>query len=354
MSEIDTRKKILFIRLSSLGDVVLTESTIRLCKQTYPQYDIHYLTKYEYAELVRSFLNVDKVYIWDTKLSTIKQLKEESYEYIIDLHAKFTSFVIKTLISCKNRITYNKQVMLRRFIVKKLTRKKIDSVVWNYLETINQIQKDSHVPIDKKSNKHYPHLSPTPHAIERVKKIFETYNISENIPMIGIFPGAQHFTKQFPLEKIANVLLSMPEHWYCQILILGSYKEKLHAWTLKNLTEMNLIDLTGAFLPELLPAVISMIDIVISNDSGPMHIAAALQKPQIAIFGATSTSLGFRPLNKKAVVIQKNVRCQPCSLHGGKSCKRVTFDCMYDIHSTEVFNVFEKMYNDVIIKPATD
>jgi len=124
---------------------------------------------------------------------------------------------------------------------------------------------------------------------------------------------------------------------------MGDWNEKNIAYRLKRLTGVPLYDLIGAFALGLLPAAMSLLDIVITNDSGPMHIAAALGKSQIAIFGATHPRLGFRPLNDNAVIIQSENKCRPCSLHGSDNCRKYQLKCMYDIHSKEVFEALEKM-----------
>jgi len=339
-------KRILFIRFSSLGDVMLTEPCVRLAETLLPGFEIDYLTKPEYVELVRQFQNVHTVFAWENKFRLIKKLRAEQYTYIIDLQSKFNSFLVKLLLPAKKKITYQKQHFLRWLMVKKLTSKVIDSVVYNYLETLKQLPET--LPFVASALQIYPRLTPKNEYIERVKEIFETYHIpllpqGDKHITLAVFPGATHFTKQYPLEKIANFLLSIPEEWNISILIMGNWDEKLFAIKLKSLTGIKLFDLTGAFNLKLLPAAISLCDVVVTNDSGPMHIAAALGKPQVAVFCSTHTCLGFRPLNDKAVILQSNVKCRPCSLHGGKRCKKRHMKCMYDVHSEEVFKAVARV-----------
>jgi len=362
--------KFLFIRLSSLGDIVLTEPCIRLAKTHFPDAQIHYLTKPQYAPLLASFEGIDKVYLYEKKLRLIKQLRAEKYTHIIDLSAKLSSFMIRLFTPAKHKITYKKQHFLRWLIVRKLTSKSIDSVVNNYIDAMVKIpfplrergvscftHRGGMGDIFSLSPSIYPKLTPRPEDILRAKEIFTNYHIplpdTEQISdedghhkwcpyILGIFPGAQHITKQYPLEKLANVILSIPEDWSISIIIFGDWDEKNIAYRLKRLTGVPLYDLTGAFDIKTLPAAISLLDLVITNDSGPMHIAAALSKPQIAIFGATHPRLGFRPLNDKAIIIQSDIKCRPCSLHGSESCSRRQLKCMYDIHSKEVFEAVVK------------
>jgi len=358
--------KVLFIRFSSLGDIMLTEPCVRLAETLLPGFQVDYLTKPEYVDLVRQFQNIHTVYTWENKLRLIRKLRAEEYTYIIDLQDKFNSFLLRLLLPAKKKVIYKKQHFLRWLMVKKLTSKVIDSVVYNYLDTLKKLPeaqnprslegkgelpeytcrggmggiKLPHTILNKQDI--YPQLTPRAEYIERAKEIFESYHIpllpkDDQHITLAVFPGATHFTKQYPLEKFANFLLSIPEEWNISILIMGNWDEKLFALKLKSLTGIKMFDLTGAFSIKLLPAAISLCDVVVTNDSGPMHLAAALNKPQVAVFCATHTRLGFRPLNDKAVILQSSLKCRPCSLHGGKRCKKRHMKCMYDVHSEEVF-----------------
>jgi len=364
--------KILFIRLSSIGDIVLTEPVLRLAKEFFPNAHLHFLVKPEYSEIVQSFGNVDKIHHYQDSLMTHKQLNNENFDYIIDLHNKLSTFIIMKLCKAKYKITYNKQHFMRRLIVAKLSKSKIDSVVWSYLDTLNHLPSETSIDWKKIKieKKYYPRLNVNKDYFEQVKEIIEIYGINVTnkglLPLIsnenfihtdpilyksqillGIFSGSQHFTKQCPLPKLTNFLLQIPKEWNCVFILLGDWSDKRSAIELKSLSGLKMHDLTGVFSLAQIISVISILDIVITNDSGPLHISAALNKPQIALYGATHTKLGFRPLNDKAVVLQSNVRCQPCSLHGSKRCKRDNQYCFRNITSEEIFLAFEKIYNQI-------
>ena len=345
-------KKILFIRLSSLGDVVLTESTIRLAKEYFPDCEIHFLTKPVYTKLVESFEGVSKVYAWVEKPSIFISLRKEIYDFVIDLHNKFNTFLIK-LILCRKTITYNKQRFDRWLMTQRMTTERIDSVVWNYLDVLKKVvpSDKGNINIDKilMNKTFYPKLRVEKYIVDAVRDKFMSYNVPLDQYLIGIFPGAKHDTKRYPIERIINLIIDVPDHWKCSFVFLGDWTDKEHTNKIRLLSEIKFYDLVGAFSVEQLVGAVSMLDVVISNDSGPMHLAAALRKPQIAIFGATHTKLGFRPLNDKAVVLQADIRCQPCSLHGGKTCKRGTFKCMRDISSDEVFSVFKNVFEEMVV-----
>ena len=309
--------KILILRLSSIGDIVLTQPVAKVLREIYPDATIDYLSKESYVGIVEAFGCIDTIHIWKNKRNILKKLRKQKYDLIIDLHSKLNTFIIKSLIRGKKTLTYNKKHYLRKKIVKKITGKSIVSTVDLYLSALKKIGITKTVE--------YPKLYP-----DKLKK----NSLEKRFPgkkLIGIFPGALHFTKMYPLEKLANFIDSVPSKWNCKFIILGSKSERLLSAELQENTKAQLLDICGEFNISQLISVINNMDVIISNDSGPMHIAAALSKSQIALFGATHPRLGFAPLNKKADIIFSNISCQPCSLHGSAICPKGHFLCMNSI-----------------------
>ena len=315
--------KILIIRLSSLGDIVLTQPVAASLRQHYPQATIHFITKKIFIPIVESFGCIDQTHIWEDhkSFSKLRKLRRSKFDLVIDLHNKFNTFLIKSLVKGKQTFTYNKKHNLRRKIVKHKTNETISSTVDLYFSTLRKLG------IDAKTE--YPRLFPEPAENETILKIRQNGKI-----LVGIFPGALHKTKQYPLQQLAKVILNSAEIF--QFVLLGSNNEKSLAETLINLSKSNVLNFCGKFSIDELISVINSLDIIITNDSGPMHIAAALKKKQIAIFGATHPILGFAPHNEKAIIIKADLDCQPCSLHGSEICPLEHFNCMKDINSDKI------------------
>ena len=321
--------KILILRLSSIGDIVLTQPVAKVLREVYPDATIDYLTKEPFIGIVEAFGCTDTIHIWKNKKEILRKLRMQKFDLVIDLHAKMNTFIIKSLIRGKKIVTYNKEHFLRKKIVKKITGKSIVSTVDLYFSALKKIG------ITKTME--YPKLYP-----EKLK----TISLEKRFPvekLISIFPGALHTTKMYPLEKLAEFIDSVPSKWNCKFIILGSKSEKLLSVELQKNTKTELLDLCGEFNISQLISVINNMDVIISNDSGPMHIAAALEKPQIVLFGATHPRLGFTPLNKKAIIISSNVSCQPCSLHGSEKCPKGHFLCMNSISPELIKKNLEKI-----------
>jgi len=316
-------KKILVIRLSSLGDIVLTQSAVQVLRNEFPDVQIHFLTKKIFAPIVEMFNCVDEIHYWENKYLLLKNLRKLKFDLAIDLHSKFNTLIIKNFINAKQTVTYNKKHLLRRKIVKKRTNKTISSTVALYFTALRKMGLESEVTI--------PKLFPANNAV-----MPEILPVSDKTKYIGLFPGALHKTKQYPVEQLAEFIDSVPIKWNYRFLIFGSKAERLLAGELNSLTKTNIIDLCGKLDLQQLVYAMNKMDAVITNDSGPMHIAAALEKPQIAIFGATHPKLGFVPMNKKAILLSADLPCQPCSLHGGEECPKNHLNCMKSITTAQI------------------
>ena len=308
--------KILIIRFSSIGDIVLTEPISYILHKKFPTAEINYVTKPLFIPIVKSFRYINKVYTRNEK-----SLYKQKYDIVIDLHSKLNSFVVKHRIKSKKIVTYSKKHLLRLLIVKKLTSKQISSTLDLYLQVLKKL--------DINYNFEKPRLNPK--FVESAHKIYET--LPKDKKIVAIFSGARHKTKMYPYVKEVIKLAYQTTNYH--FVLLGGKDDIDVASKIK--AELPYItDLTGKIdLNELIYFVFKA-NAVISNDSGPMHIAAALEKYQIAIFGSTSTKLGFKPLNDNAIILERNLPCQPCTLHGKEKCPLTHFRCMKEITAEEV------------------
>ena len=316
--------KILIIRLSSLGDIVLTQPVAKILRETFPDAEIDYYTKKQFVDLVKAFGQIDNILVWEKQnainFRKLLQLRKK-YDVVIDLHAKLNTFLIRTIVGAQKNAVYRKKHLLRFLIIKKLTRKKIDSTVSLYFSALKKLGIEKHFD--------YPQFSYNLNYDSQPLSSHRKYDFHlGNAKKILIFPGALHRTKMYPTTQFAEFIDSVPQNWNCRFIVAGAKNEKNICRQLIFNTKTDIIDLCGKLTLSELISAIEAADVVISNDSGPMHIAAALKKPQISVFGATHPKLGFAPLNKKAIVLKADIPCQPCSLHGAEKCPKNHFRCM--------------------------
>lgn len=324
--------KILIIRFSSLGDIVLTQPVVKRILDVYPEARLFYLTKDQYFDVLRCFgLNM-QIINFPQYLKISSEESNDKFDVVFDLHVKLNSFLARSLTVKAHVFNYNKQRKLRNAIIKHKTDKSIDSTLYSYQTALEKAAKRfnnfNHMNVLE-----YPQL-----FADKNDHIVENLNNLKSLgkKMIALFPGATHYNKQYPLDSFVKLIREVNNKYH--FLLLGSFSERNLTHFLNSEVKDRTTDFGGRFSLSEILSIISMVDIVISNDSGPMHMAAALNKKQIAIFGATHPKLGFRPLNDKSIVLVANMKCQPCSLHGGKKCPLDHFECMKKIDYHQIID----------------
>ncbi|HOD60467.1 MAG TPA: glycosyltransferase family 9 protein [Candidatus Syntrophosphaera sp.] len=310
--------RILVIRLSSIGDIILTQSVVADLRDLFPEAEIYFLCKPEYQALPELFGLDLKIIPYSRSFSWHIGLLKQSFDLVIDLHNKFSTWMIRHLVRSHKKAVYHKQHKLRRRIVKGDHSISIESTVRLYysaLETLFPDKFNSTSPI------RYPVLYP-----ELITSKMEiTSRIYPERKLVALFPGAAHNTKIWQIENWEKLIEDCHNEYEFRI-----YGNQSDYELTRNLgADYNDIkNLCGKLNLQQLTAELNVCDAIISGDTGPMHLAAALNKPQIAIFGGTHPRLGFAPLNDKAIILSADLECQPCSLHGKKKCPKGTFECM--------------------------
>lgn len=316
--------KILILRLSSLGDIILTQPICAILQQVYPQAEIYYLCKPAFIELPSLFAPPVKVIAYQKSLAFHLSLRQEKYDLVLDLHGKLASWLIRLCVRCNKSAVYDKKRALRKAIVQGKSFS-IDSTVSLYTTCLAKL--GINAPWK------YPRLTcaPLPTAKSFANK---------GKQLIAIFPGATHFTKRYPIQSWIE-LIGMNQQYH--FALFGSRDDYDTCAEICQHNPEHSDNLAGRYNFGELLSVLSGFDLVISGDTGPMHLAASLSKPQIAIFGGTHPRLGFKPLNDKAIILCAGLACQPCSLHGRKACPQGHFNCMLSISPETVSDSIRKV-----------
>ncbi len=310
--------RILILRLSSLGDITLTQAVAAELRALYPAAQISYICKPQYSALPKLFGLDLKVLEYSKGLAWHLKRRKESYDIIVDLHSKFSTWLLMRLIPARRKAVYDKKHKLRRAIVRGKTDAAIGSTLRLYYSALEKLfpQKfNSQTPI------RYPELS----LEDLPEQGCAAARKEPGKKLVGLFIGAAHATKAYPVEQWIEFIRLTRERYEFRLYGDGSDASLAGAITreftgIENFCgKLDLIQLARE---------ISQCDAIISGDSGPMHLAAALGRPQIAIFGATHPRLGFAPQNDKAKILAAGLDCQPCSLHGSERCPRGHFNCM--------------------------
>ncbi len=318
--------RILIIRLSSLGDVILAQPVVSALQNRFPGAGITFCAKPAYAGLIRMMGQGIGILEYGKTLSWHLALRKRRFDLVLDLHGKLASWLIRMFSPATRKSVYDKQRGLRQRIVAGKSREAIASTTGLYFSALDKLGLGG-------GNIAKPVLTPPPRL--RIGGLPEG-----TAPLTAIFPGAAHATKAWPVGQYREFLDLCGESR--RFILLGSAADSRTAQRIAQ-GRRDIANLCGKFDFEQLAGVLAQCDLVISGDSGPMHLAAALNRPQIAIFGGTHPRLGFAPQNDRAAVLCADLDCQPCSLHGLERCPQGHFNCMKLITPQQVFETAEKL-----------
>jgi len=311
-------KKILIIRFSSIGDIILTTPVIRCLKKQLPNVEIHFLTKPQYKELLSNNPYIDCLHLLDKPiLQKANELKKMHFDCIIDLHNNLRSLLFKSIINTEsysfNKLNFEKWLMVN-FKINTLPKKHI---VERYLETTKTLG----VTNDGEGLDYF-----LPKNIS-----IETYNYTslQNEKYIAFAIGANHFTKKLPNEKIIEICNQINH----KIILLGGKEDEANGEIISNICAKNIINFCGKLSINESAFIIKNSLKVITHDTGMMHIAAAFKKEIISIWGNTIPEFGMTPYYGKLDVgclklEVQNLSCRPCSKIGFSKCPKGHFNCM--------------------------
>lgn len=309
--------KFLIIRFSSIGDIVLTTPVIRCLRKKYPQATIHYLTKKKFATILQSNPYLDKVLLLEDNFnSTLEEIENEEYDYIIDLHHNLRTLRIKNLIRDIPFYSFNK-LNIKKWIYTnfKLNTLPHVHIVDRYMATVEKLG----VVNDGLGLDYF-----IPEG-EKVKEGDIPFSHLHGYVAVAI--GAAHNTKKLPVEKLKE-LVEKIEH---PIILLGGKEDFSNGEQIAETDAIKIYNACGKFSLNESADIVRNAKIVISHDTGMMHIAAAFKKNILSVWGNTVPSFGMTPYKTNYEVFQVNkLWCRPCSKTGFNKCPLGHFKCMND------------------------
>jgi len=309
--------KFLIIRFSSIGDIVLTTPVIRNLRKKFPAATIHFLTKKKFASLISSNPYVDKVLQLEGDLDEIiSELRSENYDHIIDLHNNLRTFRIKNSLRKVPSHTFRK-LNFKKWIYTnfKINLMPKEHIVDRYLATLK-----SFGVINDRLGLDF--FIPKNEAIKESDLPF-----SHSHGFIAIVIGAAHYTKKLPVEKIKE----LAEKIEFPIVLLGGKEDYENGEIIAQSDSVKIYNACGKFSLNESADILRKSTLVISHDTGLMHIAAAFKKNILSVWGNTVPSFGMVPYKTDYTVFQVNkLLCRPCSKTGFPSCPLGHFRCMND------------------------
>lgn len=328
-------QKILIIRFSSIGDIVLTSPVIRCVTNQVKNAKVHYLTKARFSDLLEANPNVDKVHSFKDDLGdVIDQLKKENFDFVIDLHNNIRSRRVTTALAVKHQRFHKLNTEKWMLVHLKINKLPKVHIVDRYLDTAKDlgVKNDGlglDFPIPKKEE-----INPSDLPVGFQKDF------------IALVIGAQHFTKKLPEDKLAELIGLIPEN----VIIIGGPEDAEIGERLQKSNSNKAWNACGKFNLFGSASLIRQSKAVISHDTGMMHIAAALQKPTVSLWGNTVPGFGMQPYlpahpNRFIISEVKPLGCRPCSKIGHDSCPKGHFKCMEEQDLFQIVQDLQGLYS---------
>ena len=315
--------KILVIRFSSIGDIVLASPVFRCLKKQLENAEVHLLTKAGFRLVTEANPYIDKFFYYEQDLrSVINQLKAEKYDFVIDLHDNLRSG--KVCRSLKKKTYTIRKLNVEKFLLTKFNLNFMPGrhITQRSLDTIEPLG-----VLDDGGGLDYfiPNKDVVPQS---------DIPLSHSAGYVAIAIGANHNTKKLPLHKLQE-LCSKIEH---PIILLGGKEDASTGAAISAIDDVKIYNACGKFNLNESADLVRRSKFLISHDTGLLYIACALQKPVLAIWGGTSPKLDVEPYygsnfrNRQSFPIYENIflnlRCQPCSKYGSARCPLEHFNCM--------------------------
>lgn len=335
-------RRIAVLRLSSLGDVVLTIPVVHALKQAFPAAEIHYWTKQEFADAVRFDPAIAHVRALEPDARRMEDLiamgaELEDCDLIVDLHRSVRSRVL----------SFRQQAPVLRVPSTRLARARWVHARWSAPR-------------------------PAPHALARYAAALAPLGLQTDLlpraeageaaegwaagwmdawrpgaAPLALCPGARHFTKRWPESHWAQLDDALAARGTPRVYFSLARERD----ALPSLAARAAGDPTARWCVEALPRITALLGrcaAAVTCDSGLMHVAAARGLRVVALFGSTVPELGFAPAGEGHVVIRRHQPCQPCTLHGRPACPRRHFRCMQEIGADQVLGAI-----DTVVAAAT-
>lgn len=320
--------KILVIRFSSIGDILMTTPVLRCIKQQMPEASLHFLTKRKFQFVLANNPHIDRFhYLEDSLQRVIGELKKEEVDYIVDLHHNLRTFLVKAALR-KRSSAYFKANFEKWLIVKfKINRLPHTHTSERFLEAA--------APLGiKDDGKGLDYFFQSDYSVDALLPATHRRNYA------GFVIGGSYFTRRMPPEKIIAIISRLKE----PVVLLGGPEDRDRGEMIRQAVGEQVFNACGACTFDQSAYLVKEADYIISHDTSLMHVAAAFNKKIISVWGHNLPEFGNFPfrVDQSFMLSVPGLDCRPCSKNGTDKCPRGHFKCMWNIDPDEVATLAEK------------
>jgi len=348
VDQLTVRPQFAIIRFHALGDVILVTPVIRNLRREYPNARITIITQRPYDELFYADPEVDRVIALGGKFdrdglpgvdAAVNALSQERFDAVLDLQGDFRSRWLSFRLRSHRHIGTSKQKWQRFKLIRWKSRA---SPLLPKVDRFNAAL--TRVPADIRSRLPRIHISTAARKWAAVESYRTRY--ASIYTTVGAHPGAHWFTKRWPDTLIADCLARVAEIEKARVFLFGSHPER------------ELLERVAALIPHVqtvvycglslqkVGAMVEQCDVFLANDSGLMHLSAALSVPTVSLFGPTHPALGFAPQGPRNRIFFGYAPCSPCSLQGERPCYQKRRYCLDRIEPSKVAETLSELLSE--------
>lgn len=330
-----------------MGDVLLATPLVRILRARYPNARIDVAVAQRFAEVwqhnphISSLVEVDTTQPFYAAAAIKKSLRRDRscYDVVIDAQRNLRSWYLRRGMA-KHTLLYDKHRAEKIALVrKKQYPEQLMPVAERYIQAAAAlgVKADGKgvelwLPEEQNSVVYPPELCPRNSAIRKV----------------ALAPGARHATKRWLPQRFAELGAKLVTDYNIEVVLLGGKDDAAICREITSAAGGRLVDMSGSTSLYDTARIIDSCGLLITNDSGVMHIGAARRVPTLAIFGSTVPELGFAPYGTRSVIVEKHLPCRPCTHIGQAQCPEGHFRCMKDISVDEVMQAAERIMRDEV------
>jgi heptosyltransferase-2 len=331
--------RILAIRFSSIGDILLTTPLFRALRSRHPAASLALLTKEPFTPLVADNPRLNEVIGFKPGQhldQLAKELRSREFTHVLDLHGSLRSRALRVLVPGPKWRGYRNHRVAREILIryKKNTYPRDIPVPERYFDAARGL--------DVHPDGEGPEFFLSPVARDEAGAWLLANGLKSDAGLIALAPGAAHNTKRWPLEYWQELARRLSATGL-SIVSVGGPDDVEAAQAVADAGGSMAVNGAGRFGLQGTGALLARCRALVSGDTGVMHMATGVGTPVVALFGPTVRPFGFFPYSRKAIVIERDLDCRPCTAHGSEVCPLGHHHCLRQIASQEVEDVLRRL-----------
>lgn len=329
-------EKILVVRLSSIGDIILTTPLLRSLKKAYPGAKVTFVIKKQFYDLLSECPYIDELIAYDSKegfdgLRKLRRLlQEKHFDLFLDIHKSLRSRYLRMGVGAKKTTIYHKLIFKRSLLIwfKLNLYRNIKPVYERYFDSVESLQ----IKYDGQGTE----IHVAPQQIAKVHTWLSECDYNFKDPLIILCPSATYLNKRWKPEGFMDTGKYLIQNHNAFIVVLGGNQDVELCNSIAHAIGRGAVSFAGKLSLTESAALLKHASVVVANDSGLLHMAQSQKVPVVGIYGPTTRELGYFPVKENSTVIEIPLSCRPCTHNGLNKCPKKHFKCMRDISSQTV------------------